>query len=39
MHDLSGNVFSLNFAGQSGGAIYYNLFPPSNLKENLYISN
>ena len=26
--DLQGNVFSLNEAAQSGGAIYYDLFPP-----------
>ena len=39
MFDLSGNVFSLNVAGKSGGAIYYDLFPPFNLKKNLYISN
>lgn len=39
MFNLTGNVFSLNIAGQSGGAIYYDLFPPSNLKENLYINN
>jgi hypothetical protein len=28
MFNLTGNVFGLNIAGQSGGAIYYDLFPP-----------
>jgi hypothetical protein len=37
--ELRGNMLMSNKAGMNGGAIYYDLFPPKFLRQNLYLDN
>jgi hypothetical protein len=37
--EMKGNMLLLNKAGKNGGAIYYDLFSPKYLMENIYIGN